>query len=182
MAPKELKPGIKEGRDGKRDTGTPWPELQTADPVSWDEDPRLFPHPLRSKDAPSSSGCGAEPGTSARSLFPLFSKPKPCRNNFSTANTAWLLLWGQRGELGALPNMFQHAPCLSQPGCAGKVAPKVPRPPCATTATTSPCSGPFMQFWGQGHGHHPKEGNTHIHSGYLLLFPKGKHGWKKTGG
>lgn len=152
----------------------PSPDSQSADPISWDEDPRLFPHPLTSRDAPNSSGCGAEPGTGARRGFLPFSKPKPRRKNFSMANTAWILLQGQHGEPGALPKLLQHFPRLSQPGCAGKVVQKGPRPPRATTATTSPAQGPWSSF-GDKDTAPRREGNTYIHSGYLLLFPKGKH-------
>lgn len=151
----------------------PSPNSQSADPISWGEDPRLLPHPLTSRDAPNPSGCGAEPSTGARRGFLPFSKPKPCRKNFSMANTAWLLLQGQHRELGALPKLLQHFPCLSQPGCAGKVAQKEPCPTCATTATTSPCSGTPEQFWGQGHS--PPEGREHLHSLWIFaVIPKGK--------
>lgn len=45
--------------------------------------------------------------------------------------------------------------------------------PPATCLGQSPCP-PFQPCRGEGHGDGAGEGNTYIHSEYLLLFPKCK--------
>lgn len=156
------------------------PDLRTADPSPWDEDPRLFPHPQRSRDAPNTSGGGAEPGTGARRGILPFSKPSSLQEQ----------LFHGKHSLDPAPGTAQRArsssraapafPGLSQPGCAGEVARKGLKnvPKCHHQALLRDPSCSF----GDKDTATRRAGNTYIHSGYLLLFPKGKRRGKKTGG
>lgn len=155
------------------------PDLRTADPSSWNEDPRLFPHLPRSGDAPK-AGRGAEPDTGARKGILPFSKPSSLQEQLSRGKHSLAPAPGTAQRARNSSRASPAFPGLSQPRCVGKVAQKGPRPPCATTATTRPHSeDPWCSF---GDKDTRRKGGTYIDSGYLLLFPKGKHRGKKTGG
>lgn len=150
----------------------PGPDLRTAGPSPWDEDPRLFPHPRRSRDAPNTSGGGAEPGTGARRGILPFSKPNSLQEQLFHGKHSPDPAPGTAQRAGSCSRAAPAFPGLSQPGCVGEVArkglknvPQVPPP--------APAQGPLVQFWGQGHGH--TEGREHLHSLWIFaVIPKGK--------
>lgn len=138
------------------------PDLQTADPISWDEDPRLFPHPLRSRDAPGGHSCPSPNPNPAGTTFPWQTQPGSCSRDSIES-------WELFPSCSSLSMPFPTWMC----GKSGSKVPLVsPQPPPA------PAQGPQSSF-GDKDTAAPRGGNTYIGSGYLLLFPKGKHRGEK---
>lgn len=124
----------------------------------------------------------------------------PCRNNSCIAKAVRFLLQGKRQSLSAPPKRLRHLPCLSQPCLAVQekwLVLTLASP--ATGQATHPWTlrakqqpppapgqrGPLVPCFGHAgdrHIHTGSEGNTYIHSEYLLLFPKCKHNEKKEKG
>lgn len=164
----------REHRSPMAGTG-PNPDLQSADPSPWDEDPRLFPQPPRSRDAPNTSGRGAEPGTGGRRGILPFSKPNSFQEQLFHGKHSPDPTPGTAQTAGSSSRAAPAFPGPSQPGCVREVARKglknVPQVP--PVPPPDPAQGPLVQFRGQGHGH--SEGREHLHSLWIFaVIPKGK--------
>lgn len=143
------------------------PDLQTADPISWDEKPRLFLHLLKSRMLPTHQ---------VQEEIPALLQTQTLQEQLFHGKQNLAPAPGTAPRAGSSSQAAPAFPCLSQPGCVGKVAQNVllvpPQPPPA------PAQGPQSSF-GDKDTATQRGGNTYIGSGYLLLFPKGKHRGEK---